>query len=267
VGRTIYALALCLAVIPAACMALPDQSPDSQSTQAEDAKGIWLEGLKVHRGQSKKPPEAVKRGIQFHVLLLDEGRSKEVPSEYSFHDGDRMRFQFELNQDSYVYVLNRTISGGLDAGAKGIEAAPGSSEKPRVSPYRLLFPTNVAGQNNHLKAGNQSSIPAGDVAFRMDQEPGTEQLFVLISPTPLDIAKYFDKAGSPSDSPAGSKGIGETSSTQEELGRELAAMEENAEVSYAKGIGIDSYGLSRDSKKSAVIKVNLKHLPAVNPER
>ena len=94
----------------------------------------------------------------------------------------------------------------------------------------------------------------------MDTEPGIEKLFVVISDRPLDIAQKYDleNRGEPRPSSGGSN------DTDEEVTGQLRAWTDNAQVAFAdeKGIGLgnsQSYGITVDSGKPAVVEVSLRH--------
>lgn len=55
--------------------------------------------------------------------------------------------------------------------------------------YTLLFPA-PGERPEKIAAGHYRDIP-GDVALRMDQNPGLEKLYVIVSDHPLDLPKYF----------------------------------------------------------------------------
>ena len=235
----------------------------AQETSLTSAKGIFMDS-----GQTGKP------GVKFNVLLVRGDETSQVPATYRFRDGDKLVFQMETNRESYVYVLNRTIFGNpanlTEYAAKGIKIeAPANAEKPKMSRYRLLFPTPDSGRENRLKANRMVTVPTGRVPFQMDSEPGIEKLYVVVSQQPIDLAKYFDmESGSPRrndrNNGGGNNNDRPANDTDSDVTGQLRAWSDNAKVAYApeKGIGIassQSYGIVVDSAKPMVVEVSLKH--------
>jgi hypothetical protein len=241
---------LTIALLAVACM--PAEEPSLTT-----AKGIYMDS-----GQTGKP------GIKFNVMLVRDGEKSQVPSTYRFRDGDQLVFQMETNRESYVYVLNRTIFGNpanlAEYAAKGIKIEqPADAEKPKMSRYRLLFPTPDSGRENRLKANKRVTVPTGKIPFQMDSEPGIEKLYVVVSQDPIDLSKHFDmesgaarRGSSRDDKP--------TNDTDEDINARLKGWSDNAKVAFAeeKGIGMgnsQSYGIVVDHAKPMVVEVSLKH--------
>src|ERR1017187_1801282 len=100
------------------------------------AKGIYIEGSAPQSGAAARPANP-RAGVKFNVMLDRGAEEFLVPANYQFRDGDQMRFQFEVNRESYVYVLHQTVNGNPDEVSKSIEI-----QHDRQAPsYRLLFPT------------------------------------------------------------------------------------------------------------------------------
>jgi hypothetical protein len=122
--------------------------------------------------------------------------------------------------------------------------------------HRIIRFSSPRGKPHQLPAGASQLIP-DDGILRMDQNPGLEKVFVVVSPNPLDLSKYFDQQSA----------SGYPSSDEQEaarLTRDLASMRENTQIAESKDIvfeGADSFGVSRDPKKPMVVVVNLNHYP------
>ena len=157
------------------------------------AKGIW-----------HAPDRYERSGIKFHVNLLEDGSETQVPVGHDFRSGDRFTFTFEINRDTYVYVVNRTRLeeqkvhdsgyGSDDAwvSKRIVRAEPegGDSGDPILTAPRLLFPTEAAGLANLLMTDKPYEVPR-EGYYVMDSEPGTEKLYVVISDRPLNMWEYF----------------------------------------------------------------------------
>ncbi len=212
------------------------------------AKGIYYD---VDRYQ--------RSGLKFRVELDDRGKSRRVPATYPFHSGDRFTFSFEINRDTYVYVINRTQTSApatVNAGYR----AKGTGEAWRLGEPRLLFPTGETGSNNRLTSNAAYAVPRRGY-FVMDGESGIEKLYLVISDRPLDFGDLFDaKTGALR---------GASSSRVATLQDRVAALQTrrdrwqgNALVELVpKGIvhQVDSYGASVDATKPAVLEIDLKH--------
>ena len=219
-------------------------------------------------------------GVKFNVLLDRGGSERTVSTGYRFESGDRMRFQFEINRDSYVYFVHRQIDGDPTsapvsqyAGLKGIRfvmneqpartrPAPRTSPRPaRAQPtgprvgtpvnYKLLFPSDGAGRQNKLVAKKSHTLPLSDgVHFEMDENPGIEKLYVVVSPTRLNkLEGLFTGDGAPVDQADASRRVTEI----------LAQYSNNASVSIGKGIIVDSYGVGLDAEQPFMTEVDLVH--------
>lgn len=227
------------------------------------AKGIFLD-----QSDDRKP------AMKFSVLLDRQGEQKTVPSTYTFEDGDKMKFRFELNKDSYIYVLHRTVEGAdadKYAGERGIEVIRDDDRKNKnKESYQLLFPNNVSGQSNLIKAHNVKSVPTADRNyFVMDTNPGMEKLLVVVSPKPIDITKYFDvKTGKMRDDSGSTAGNRKPKNDTDDdvlgqLTRTLLDYSGNSTVESAKGIDVvDGYASANSGSKPMLVTVDLRHMSA-----
>jgi hypothetical protein len=231
-----------------------------------DAKGIYLD-----QSDDRKP------AMKFSVLLNRDGEQKTVPSTFTFQDGDQMKFRFELNKDSYIYVLHRSVEGANSdkyAGERGIEVIRDDDRKNKnKESYQLLFPNDASGQTNLVRAHSLKSIPTTDGSFfRMDKNPGMEKLLVVVSAKPIDITKYFDiKTGKMRDDNPPAAGGGNNRKPKNDtdddvlgqLTRALLDYSGNSTVQSAKGIDVvDGYASANSGTKPMLVTVDLKHQPA-----
>jgi len=167
-----------------------------------------------------------------------------VQPNFQFQSGDRFTLRVRVMTDSYVYVLNRTLVGSPDelrsnrqirlvpdpaadpGPTPGTQAAPG-----RVPPaYSLVYPQSG---DRLLKPGVVNLIPGSQMALEMDENPGVEQLVLVVSPRPLNIATMFNRTTGELKAPpkTGSSGqLDSISDVYTKLTRDLAEMARNAEV-------------------------------------
>jgi hypothetical protein len=232
-----------------------------------DAKGIYVEGSRP--------------AMKFNILLERGDKSQVVSPSFPFRSGDRMKFQFDLNKDLYVYVLHRTVEGDerdMDrySGARGITVIHDDDRKKnRRDSYDLLFPGKASGNANLIRAHNLASIPRGDGSFfKMDNQPGMEKLIVVASPTKIRIEDFFDvETGHVRDDGRGASNDRDED-VLDRLNRSLLDYSGNSLVeessskdSSSKGITVEGsddhngYAAARDSGKAIVVTVDLKHLP------
>lgn len=103
-------------------------------------------------------------GIRYALLLRDsDGRYNEVSPTTTFHNGDHLRLSVMANQPGYLYVIQRGSSGSWNS------IYPGKHASDNGEP------------NNRLEPGRVYQVPDGKGAFRFDQTPGQEKLFLVLS--------------------------------------------------------------------------------------
>ena len=121
-------------------------------------------------------------GLRYSILRNNGGDDyREVAPDTVFHSGDRIRVAVEVNDAGYLYIAMKGASGT----------------------WKILFPTaEVAGGNNHVESGQQYTIPSAPGRFAFDQQPGEEQLFIVLSRRPEpDLEQLIYSLGSGSVSP------------------------------------------------------------------
>jgi len=100
-------------------------------------------------------------------------REFKVKDGMTMYDGDQFRVAFVPNADSYVYVLCINSDG-------------------RIS---QLFPNPAIRQGNFCRRGQEYQIPDGINWFRLDEEVGTETLFLVASYDPMtDLGEKLKQA-------------------------------------------------------------------------
>jgi len=126
-------------------------------------------------------------GLRYSILRNNgEGDYRETAPDTVFHSGDRIRVAVEVNDAGYLYIAMKGASGT----------------------WKILFPTtDVAGGNNRVESGRQYTIPSAPGRFAFDQQPGEEQLFIVLSRQPepnLEHLIYSLGSGdvSPTSAPA-----------------------------------------------------------------
>jgi Domain of unknown function (DUF4384) len=84
--------------------------------------------------------------------------------QHVFHSGDLVRFRFKPSFDGYLYVMDQSTSGK----------------------YILLYPAKDAQDTNRVQHDNEYLIPPSTGEwFRVDNPPGYETIYFVISPVKL----------------------------------------------------------------------------------
>jgi hypothetical protein len=105
-------------------------------------------------------PEVV--AIRTSLELTRDGETKMVLPTYEFQSGDKVKFVYTTNIDSYVYWLAEGTTGS----------------------YSMIFPHPKIEQENFVKKNEKNTFPV-DGSFRFDENPGTEKILVVMSPQPI----------------------------------------------------------------------------------
>jgi hypothetical protein len=257
--RNLLRVGVAAVAVAAALLAEGDLSP----------KGIYRDSTNT----------AVKNGVSYRVLLERGGQRSQVPVTYAFHSGDRFSLQVKLKDDAYVYVINRTFEGDPERMAsKGITIVRDDDHKQKPKPgkdtYTLLYPIGPeAGAK--VKKGDFRNIPVHDL-LRMDETPGVEKVYVVVSDKPLDLTKLF-RDGKLVNAPGSRPGEGQHSSdgrqsdspgdALDNLDRGLAEWAENS----ASEAPVSSKGIVREGSdegdgctvgnraKPIMAEISLKH--------
>lgn len=213
--------------------------------------------------------EAQRTGVKVSVFRGTGGSRTRVSPDFEFKSGDAFELELETNRPSYVYVLNRTLSGEpSELSRKGIERIRDEDRRPAQrarDQYKLLYPL---GSDPKTTAANQAfRLPV----MKMDSQPGVEKMFIVVSEKPIKIADYFDVSGdqrgrtSPPPSAGrdtgGDRHVDAEDDVLNQLNKNLVAWKENSETALPKGVVRDSegYGVVRDTAKPGMVEVSLQH--------
>ena len=226
------------------------------------------------RGIFLESGDSASSAIKFSVLLERDGVKKVVPSSYPFQSGDKMKFQFELNNDRYIYILLRSVSANpamLEkySGKRGIDVIREEDQRATAvsttttttttttatttttGGYQLLYPTQQSGTANKVAARTTKTVPGGDATwFRMDKKPGIEKLLVVVSDKPLDFSPFFDTL-------TGKLRANSTVAVQ--LSQRLVDYSGNSHLSSSRGIEVESYASAAVVAKPMLVPVDLRH--------
>ena len=124
---------------------------------------------------------ALHLGLRYNLLLVTArgDRGQPVEPERNFHKGDCVAIELEANRSGYLYVLSKQSSGD----------------------WVPLFPTpELSDQSNRIDPGQIIRTPR-QACFEIDDPPGTETLFVVLSRDPRDIYELSESIKGPGDRP------------------------------------------------------------------
>jgi len=120
---------------------------------------------------------AVHLGLRYNLLLVSArgDRGQPVDPDRNFRKGDCVAVELEANRSGYLYVLSKQSSGD----------------------WVPLFPTpELSDQSNRIDPGRIVRTPK-HACFEIDDPPGTETLFVVLSRDPRDIDELSESIKGP----------------------------------------------------------------------
>ncbi len=153
-----------------------------------------------------EPPHMVRTslktqqlGLRYSLLLRGaDGNYTETSTDTIFHHKDHVRLSIMSNEPGYLYVIQQGSSGN----------------------WSPIFPAPNAGPDaNRVEPGSPHQIPGAADAFEIDNHPGTEKLFVVLSREPIsDLDAALQRLKHPSTAPSA-----ESAPRQPERGEVLEA--------------------------------------------
>ena len=144
-----------------------DNSVVSVSTTPKDKAPTAVAGSQD--GVKKAPTQVAQKkskpsqniGVSYFIRLKNpDGSSRDVLASRKFQSGERFQLGIKVNRPSYIYVLNEDPNGKVTQ----------------------IYPR--PGTDNFIDAMGTVFLPSKG-AFEFDHEPGTEQLLVYVSTTPM----------------------------------------------------------------------------------
>ena len=146
--------------------AAPERAPEAAATtEPTDSAKVLYYRTAAASEEGQAADAGTNAGIRYRVLRRGpDGEPVEVDANTTFRSGDRIRFSFEPNVDGFLYVVQRGSTGQWSV--------------------LLPHPEINEGRNAVTKFEEVTIPPEG--WFRMDDNPGTEQVFVYLSRKPTD---------------------------------------------------------------------------------
>ena len=103
--------------------------------------------------------------MQISVERKTGDKFETTSPQHVFRSGDLVRFRFRSSFDGYLYVMDQSTSGK----------------------YLILFPAKDAQEANHVEQDHEYLVPASNGSwFRVDDPPGYETVYFVISPVKLE---------------------------------------------------------------------------------
>ena len=111
-----------------------------------------------------KPAAGAPLGLKYTILRKVGDDMVEAAPDTIFHTDDRVQLSVQTNGPGYLYIVARGTSGT----------------------WQPIFPSpEVADGDNHVDGWNAKVLPAG-ARMVLDDQTGTENLFIVFSRTPED---------------------------------------------------------------------------------
>ncbi len=104
-----------------------------------------------------------RKPLGVRLSVSKNGQDTELPPDTTFHPGDRVRFNIQVSDAGYLYIVNRGSSGTWTP----LYPLPGQPEA-----------------SNAVAPGQTYYIPSRDRNFIVSDPPGEEKLFIVLSRTP-----------------------------------------------------------------------------------
>ncbi|MBS1854453.1 MAG: DUF4384 domain-containing protein [Acidobacteria bacterium] len=142
---------------------------------AKSAAGTKSAGRGAKAGESAAA--ALHLGLRYTLLLVDDRTHVGAPVDptRNFRKGECVAMNIEANRSGYLYVLAKESGGD----------------------WEPLFPTPEApGEDNRIDPGQVVRTPR-ESCFEIEDPPGTETLFVVLSRDPRDIDQLAESVKLP----------------------------------------------------------------------
>lgn len=206
----------------------------------------------LFRTQLNNQKDESNTGVQYWIELKRGSEHMKVSNKYPFKTGDQVRFHVIPNIDGYAYVL-------LKNGSRGERA--------------VLFPNERMHEDNRVAHGRDVMIPGDGTYLQFDENPGTEQLSLVVSRAPINATAYLNEQSAPvmiASAEGGSKDLIPTKvyvSYGVPHGRPIGEKEELIAASIPEKKSDFAIQSSSGAKKPAVKKTAVAKKPVVKEER
>jgi hypothetical protein len=170
--KCLHVLSIALIIgIASPVPAQDNQNPDSTRAVFLDSRPQEAQKGRRSRSRVRRPRPSTVIGLGYSLYLRDaDGSPLRVDPARIFHNGDQLRLVLEPNTNGYLYVFHSQDDG-----------------KPK-----MIFPDwRLSGGRNRVKAHALYEVPSRRELnpewrwFRFSGEPGTEQLYFIVTRVPL----------------------------------------------------------------------------------
>jgi hypothetical protein len=173
---------------PGAKAARPSQKSPAPSMKPRDttrpsAQTVAQNGYGAQPHMVHTDLRTQQLGMRYSILLQGaDGTYAEASPEATFHSGDHVRLSIMSNEPGYLYVIQQGSSGN----------------------WSPMFPIPNSGpDSNRVEPGSPYQIPGGSNAFKIDEHPGMEKLFVVLSREPIrDLDAALQRLKNPASAPS-----------------------------------------------------------------
>jgi hypothetical protein len=172
-------------LLGAAAGAMAQQRPE-----AEGARELFYQALvekdsppPVRRASTAANLDAVHLGLRYNLVLVDanSGRAQPAAPDRMFRAGECFAIDFESNRAGFLYVLAKQSSGS----------------------WQMLVPSadpDTATESNAIAPGKKTRVPLRH-CFEIENPPGVETLFVVLSREPRDSFELYENLKAPAEAP------------------------------------------------------------------
>ncbi|HNG96434.1 MAG TPA: protein kinase, partial [Acidobacteriota bacterium] len=136
----------------------------------------------------KPPPTVVKRSFNYWLTvrknpeLFPKDKPFRLPGEVIFSAGDQVWMTFSSPNDGNLYIVNE--------GPASVQGLP---------QYVLLFPKPNLNDGNSLVKANQELQLPGEKPWQMDQQEGTEKVWIIWAKNPVSSLEAVKGQVNPTD--------------------------------------------------------------------
>ena len=194
---------------------------------------------------SAKAPPALHLGLRYNLALVDptNNRSQTIPANRTLHVQDCFAVELQSNRSGYLYVLAKQSSGAW---------------------IPLLPSSQMSDEENVLDPGKKVRLPRNH-CFEIENPPGAEQLFVVLSRDPRDFLELYEATKRKAE--AASKDTKVNSAVQH-LAEKFGTRDLAIRKSEAAGNGNESenavYVVSSSDTPTSTIVAQIKSSASVN---
>ena len=140
---------------------------------AEGTRQLYYLGTETpaEKTAPSNKPATAHLGLRYNVVLIGQNeRREEIPSNRVLKEGDCFAIDLQTNHTGYLYVLARQSSGS----------------------WMPLFPSpDMAGLSNQIEPFKKVEVPKG-YCFTVHKPAGKETLFVVLSRDKKDFFELYE---------------------------------------------------------------------------